>query len=119
MLDHVMHVDEGGVGAARHAAATSIAGEHGATECGRDGLLGAVRVSDAAPTWAWSELSSVALRVLAPALGRATMHAFSYAARRAGAAGLGGGGQELAKGLGVALGHADDSGIDGHEVAGC
>jgi hypothetical protein len=40
---HVVHVDEGRVGAARHRAAVSIAREHGAPQRRRDALSGAAR----------------------------------------------------------------------------
>ena len=40
---HVVHVDEGRVGASRHRAAASIAREHGASQRRRDALSGAAR----------------------------------------------------------------------------
>jgi hypothetical protein len=65
----MVHVDEGRVGAARHGASMSIAGEHGAPPRRRDALSGAARTDVGAggslrvaalsrrlsvPTWAWS-----------------------------------------------------------------
>jgi len=42
---HVVHVDEGRVGAARHRAALSVAREHGAPQRRRHALSGAARTA--------------------------------------------------------------------------